>query len=301
MATTFHDGELNVQRQAGVQHMASRVGRGIRDSIPLDWADFLREQNMAGVASIDGAGQVWASVLIGEPGFIDPLDGETVQFNTRPIKGDPLEKNLIQSHPMGLLVINLAERQRMRVNGHVNWTAERELQLTVEQVFGNCPKYIQARLPERASYSLVTPDIAIHSARLTPIQQGWITQADTFFIASAHAESGADISHRGGNPGFVHVVSDSLLEFPDYSGNMMFNTLGNLTANPNAGLLFMGFEQGYTLQLTGQATIHWDDARKAAFPGAERVIAYQVREVVEIAQAIPVRFRLLERSRHNPA
>ncbi len=300
MATPFHDGELSIQRQAGVQHMASRVGRGIRDSLPPDLTEFLREQFLAGVASIDNDGHVWASVLIGAPGFLNPLDSQTVQIDAKPLNGDPLAHNLSDGKPLGLLAINFAERQRMRLNGKVQYSAAGVLQLTLEQVFGNCPKYIQSRQPDAILNAANASVAAQRRSLLSAGQQQRIGQADTFFIASAHPESGVDSSHRGGNPGFIHILSDRLLEFPDYSGNMMFNTLGNLALNPDAGLVFIDFEHGGTLQLSGHAVIHWDKAHKAAFPGAERVIAYQVREVVEIAQAIPMHFQLLERSRHNP-
>jgi predicted pyridoxine 5'-phosphate oxidase superfamily flavin-nucleotide-binding protein len=75
-------------------------------------------------------------------------------------------------------------------------------------------------------------------------QQRLIREADTFFIASSHRDGGADASHRGGNPGFVHVLNETKLIWPDYSGNGMFQTLGNLAIDPRAGLLFMDFESG---------------------------------------------------------
>ncbi|MGR5960328.1 pyridoxamine 5'-phosphate oxidase family protein [Bacillus cereus] len=69
-------------------------------------------------------------------------------------------------------------------------------------------------------------------------QQNWISESDTFIIASASSEGKMDISHRGGMPGFVHVINEKTIIFPDYSGNMLFNTLGNIVQNPNVGLLF---------------------------------------------------------------
>ena len=82
--------------------------------------------------------------------------------------------------------------------------------------------------------------------------------ADTFFVASAHPRRGTDVSHRGGDPGFVRMLDDHTLRVPDYAGNSMFNTLGNLHVNPRAGLLFVDFDRWRTLQLTGTATIRFD-------------------------------------------
>lgn len=93
---------------------------------------------------------------------------------------------------------------------------------------------------------------------LTERQQDWITAADTFFIGSAHVQAGTDASHRGGNPGFVQVHDSRTLRWPDYAGNNLFNTLGNLNVEARAGLLFLDFEHGHTLQLTGSATVSWE-------------------------------------------
>ena len=120
-------------------------------------------------------------------------------------------------------------------------------------------------------------------------------------MASAHSEGGADASHRGGNPGFVRFLGENALEFLDYSGNTMFNTLGNIAANPSAGPLFLDFEGGGTVQLTGKAQIIWDARRAARFAGAERVVEYRGREVIETRGAVPLRWRFEGYSPFNPA
>jgi uncharacterized protein len=132
-------------------------------------------------------------------------------------------------------------------------------------------------------------------------QQRLIRQADTFFIASHHPEGGTDASHRGGHPGFVSVLNDDRLVWPDYAGNTMFQTLGNISVNPHAGLLFIDFERGRTLQLTGRASILWDRKRTAEFAGAERLVEFDVDEVVEIAGAHSLEWRFLDYSPENPA
>ncbi|MGE3914031.1 MAG: pyridoxamine 5'-phosphate oxidase family protein, partial [Chloroflexota bacterium] len=136
---------------------------------------------------------------------------------------------------------------------------------------------------------------------LTADQRQWIERVDTVFIASAHPEGGADASHRGGRPGFVRVQDDGRLLFPDYGGNTMFNTLGNILANPSAALLLVDFEIGATLQLTGQADVIWDAEQIAEFVGAERLVAFDIDEVIEIVGASPLRSRLVSYSPYNPA
>ena len=120
--------------------------------------------------------------------------------------------------------------------------------------------------------------------------QRLIALAETFFIATDHPESGAAISHRGGNPGFVRVAGSRRLAIPDYAGNNLFNTLGNIAANPRVGLLFIGFESGRTLQLSGRATIDWDSARATTLAGAARVVDFELDEAIDNPHGFALRY-----------
>ena len=131
-------------------------------------------------------------------------------------------------------------------------------------------------------------------------QQRWIREADTFFIATHHPEGGADASHRGGRPGFVNVLNDHRLVWPDYSGNTMFQSLGNIAVNPQAGLLFIDFKTGRSLQLTGSARILCDQERTSEFSGAERLVEFEVDEVIDTAGAHSLEWRFLDHSPENP-
>ncbi|MBW4420380.1 MAG: pyridoxamine 5'-phosphate oxidase family protein [Myxacorys californica WJT36-NPBG1] len=116
---------------------------------------------------------------------------------------------------------------------------------------------------------------------MTDADRDAIAQTDTFFIASTHSQQGADVSHRGGYPGFVQVIGAATLMFPDYAGNIMFQTLGNLSINPNAGLLLIDFEQGQTLQLSGQARILWDAEQLNRCAPAQRLIEFSIEQIRE--------------------
>lgn len=291
-----------MQEHAGVRPMAERVGNSIRPTILPAAREFLEEQPMVVVGAVDADGRVWASLLAGEPGFVRALDERTVKIDATPYPGDPLAEALQGADTkIGMIAIDLATRRRIRLNGE----AERRpdgIYVRTQQVYANCPKYIQARELETggAEPGLRVGD-ALRSRGLTDEQRRLVSNADTFFIASAHPEGGADASHRGGNPGFVHFLGENVLEFPDYSGNTMFNTLGNIAVNPSAGLLFLDFEGGGTLQLTGEARIVWDAQRAARFAGAERVIGFRVGEAVESRGAVPLRWRFESYSPFNPA
>ena len=187
----------------------------------------------------------------------------------------------------------------MRVNGQGSIGANNYIKVHTEQVYANCPKYIQARQWEIDEATSVVPTVQQSNA-LNAAQQTWVQQADTFFIGSFHPEGGADASHRGGNPGFVKVLDEKTLLWPDYIGNNMFNTLGNIAAYPNAGLLFMDFKQGATLQLTGSAQIVWDTERMEKLPGAQRLVEFSVARAVETRSAQALRWQFSDYSPYNP-
>ena len=298
---SYHEGELEVQGRAGVREMAARIGRGIGSTVPPVARHFLASQRFAVLSAADEGGLVWATPLTGRPGFVSAPGESLVRVDARPGAGDPLRDSLREGSAVGLLVIDLARRMRMRVNGTLSEVTKSGFELETREVYSNCPKYIQARVPEAgAPAPRVEGTAPIRSSGLTPGQQRLIAGADTFFVASVHPERGADASHRGGPPGFVRVHDEARISWPDYSGNTMFNTLGNLSVNPAAGLLFVDFERGATLQLTGRARINWDAARAAEFAGAERVVEFDVREAVETAGAVSLRWCFKEYSPFNP-
>jgi predicted pyridoxine 5'-phosphate oxidase superfamily flavin-nucleotide-binding protein len=158
--------------------------------------------------------------------------------------------------------------------------------------------------------------------RLDMAARAMIAAADTFFVASrsrpegdpeensvagtaantvastvAHSarNAGADISHRGGKPGFVHVHADADagtddLWIPDFPGNGYFNTLGNLLGEPRAALLFIDFTTGTVLHLQGLAEIHWHPQAINAQEGAERFWRFRVQRGWRLEAALALRW-----------
>jgi uncharacterized protein len=300
MTSNYHEGEITVQAMAGVQEMASRLGKSIGPMIPPAAQEFLCSQPLAVVSSIDRKNRVWASPLTGKPGFMRVIDEKNVHIKAFPTQGDPLHENLKFNHQIGVLIIEPATRRRMRLNGEAELLSDSTLHIKIVQVYSNCPKYIQARQSEYRDLQTGIDQSIKHNTSLTQEQQQWIQEVDTLFIASSHAEGGADASHRGGNPGFVQVLNENILLLPDYSGNNMFQTLGNIVANPKAGLLFMDFEKGNTLQLAGEARIIWDRKRVQELAGAERLVEFKIDEVIERKNVIPLRWSFMSYSPFNP-
>lgn len=293
----YHRGHRAVQREAGVLDRADHAGRAVRTSIPDVAARFLAERPVLFLGADDGGGRLWATSLTGEPGFLRVVDPGTLVIGARPPAVDPLAGALAGPTPVGMIAVDGGTRRRMRVNG----TAHPEgdgLVVRVDRVFANCPKYIQQRLPEPGPAG--TPRVTGRGAALTAGQRELVRAADTFFVTTASGEGGVETSHRGGNPGFVRVTSPTELEWPDYAGNAMFLTLGNLALRPAAGLLFPDWGTGAALHVSGRARVETSPERVAAHPGAERVVLFTATDVVEVAGLSPLRWSAPGYSRFNP-
>jgi uncharacterized protein len=304
-ATTspFHDGEIAVQERCGVREPIERVGRAvIRRVMPPEHQELFARLPAVFVGSVDTADRPWASVLVGRPGFAHADDERTLRIDASPTRGDPLGVALGMGIPVGLLGIELATRRRNRMNGTVIAIDDDGFAVTVDQSFGNCPQYIQARHGAwRRDPSTFGAPHAIEpiDARLDGAARRIVERADTFFIASAardargHAgPAGVDVSHRGGKAGFVRITTrepggPSVLVIPDFRGNYLFNTLGNVVANPRAGLVFLDFESGDVLQLTGRAEIVWDGAELESFAGAHRLLVVTLENGIRHVDVLP--------------
>lgn len=277
----YHEGELEVQRRAGVAANAERVGRIIRREIPEVAQAFAAERRFVILGAADLEGRVWATILHGEQGFLSVPADDRLRIDARPGRGDPLASAFDDEADVGVLIIDPPTRRRMRVNGRVRPVGAHSLEVATREVYSNCPKYIH---PREVPLGFGEDDrdlVADRGTALTSAQARALGQADTLFLASRHPVAGADVSHRGGAPGFVRVTAAGRVLIPDYAGNMMFNTLGNLAADPRAGVLLVDFESGGTLQLSGRAEIIWSGAELSAFPGAQRLVEFSVDAVVQ--------------------
>ncbi|KAF1047527.1 pyridoxamine 5'-phosphate oxidase family protein [Xylophilus sp.] len=273
----FHAGEVAAQRRAGTHAVAQRMAGMVRDAMPPQHQDFFAQLPFVVLAARDGGGQPWATLRCGAPGFVRACDARTLAIAAPAVPHEPIAPaDLAPGAQAGLLGIELPTRRRNRANGRVLASGAGRLVLGVEQSFGNCPKYIAARLPvPRPAPAGDAPPDDMHGGLDEPAR-ALVRGADTFFIASA-APHGVDASHRGGAPGFARVEeAGRLLVVPDYAGNGLFNTLGNLLVDPRAGLLFIDFAGGGLLYVAAQAEIGWE-------AGAQR----QLRLRVARARRVP--------------
>ena len=153
-----------------------------------------------------------------------------------------------------ILAIDYVDKLRIRVNGKGRFRDGR-LHLEVEESFGNCNLYIsrpETDLIAREAFARVTSNAA-GGVRLTSAERDRIQGAHRFIMATA-SPRGADVSHRGGEAGFVQA-GERELTFPDYPGNNMFATVGNLLEDGRCALLFPALGEGRSLQVPGRAQI----------------------------------------------
>lgn len=317
----FHHGEEVAQRRAGVDPKELLWARDfVRPFMPDQHRRFFSAQPFAVLATRDSRGLTWATVLASDKltpvdhsgsssstgddgrGLITSPDPHTLVFSRGLDVGDPAAEGVVPGADVGLLGIELSTRRRNRLSATVAAPdgGVDGFKLVVRQSFGNCPKHIRERSWHAAPPGAAPPSPPERMSELTDKLQQWIAQADTFFIATGyrddssgadHPSFGMDASHRGGEPGFVRAVDPRVVEFGDFNGNNLFNTLGNIELDPRCGVTFVDFEQGSILQLSCHAEIDWDATIAAErFPGAERIVRFHVDDVVVRRHTLPIRW-----------
>ncbi|MEY9930632.1 putative pyridoxine 5'-phosphate oxidase superfamily flavin-nucleotide-binding protein [Catenulispora sp. GP43] len=260
--TGFHAGELAVQRAAGVADEASRLSPMLAPArFSAGFANFLAQRTFVVLAGTDTDDRLWASPLAGPPGFVQVSSPTQVTLHATPAAGDPLH-DIRPGRKVAMTAIEFAARRRVRINGTLSHadtgTGTDILRIAADQAYGNCPQYITPRLltPTDATENPGPRGVIRRDTALSAEDVALIRAADTFFLGTRHAGRGTDVSHRGGPAGFVRVDGQALW-WPDYPGNNLFNSLGNLAVDPTAALLFFDFASGATLQLSGTAETLW--------------------------------------------
>lgn len=291
----FHAGEVALQTRVGNRAKMAEIGpRMIQDHLPERHRELLTHLPFVLVGFVDAEGRPGIEWLSGRPGFARALDEHRIRI-------DRDERRFEPGEPIGLLAIQPHTRRRNRANGIVLESDDRGFTMGVEQAFGNCPKYIQ---PWGVSYdpSVLRPSPVHHGSRLGPEGTRLLQSADMLFMATAHpaagrsgaAMHGVDVSHRGGPPGFVRVLSGNevdTLELPDYVGNGAFNTLGNLEVNPVVALTRLDPETQELLTVSGSTSLR-EDVALATRPGQTgRVLQIMVERVTRTTHAVPLRWR----------
>jgi len=137
-------------------------------------------------------------------------------------------------------------------------------------------------------------------AALTDDDRAFIARCPMFFLATADADGHPDCSYKGGLPGFVRTLDPATLALPDYDGNGMYRSWGNVVANPHVGLLFLDFESPKRLRVNGTATVHSDDPLLAEFPGAVFIVRVTATRIFPNCPRYIHKMKLVEHSVYAP-
>lgn len=299
-ASAWHAGELAIQRQAGVVAQVHALGHQyIRTFMPEQHREFFPLLPFVLLAAVDPAGDVWATMRAGLPGFLGAPDAQHLSVAALREPLDPADVGMEDGNAIGLLGMDPMTRRRNRLNGIIRRSpGEEGFSIEVGQSFGACPRYITNRscVPTRPA-GQPSPQAAYAIDTLDDKARRMIRSADSLFVASyiegkdsRDGQRQVDVSHRGGKPGFVRIDADGGLTVPEFNGNFFFNTLGNFVLNPRAGLLFVDYATGDMLQMTGVVEVILDSPEIAAFQGAERLWRFMPSKVVHRPEGLPLRW-----------
>lgn len=290
----FHPDERRAQALAQFDITSAPI----RAAMPEQHRTFFAGLPYLLASTIDDEGWPLATLFTGPPGFVSSPDDTHLRINAPRRQDDPALNAMFSGKEIGILGIDFSNRRRNRANGRIGRMDKNRIEIAVDQSFGNCPKYIQIR--EIYPMDSATPPAAREDlAQLDDEARALIHRADTLFVAShaysEKAQGGADISHRGGQSGFVKIDGNRLW-IPDFVGNKFMNTLGNLLAKPRAALLFPDFDTGDILHLQGTTEIVWQPETIKGPEGAQRYWCVDVQRAWRFRQALPWRGRNVEYS-----
>jgi len=297
--TVFHPDVFHPdERRAQALAQFEIVSAPIRSAMPEQHREFFAALPYVLASTLDEHGWPVATLLTGPRGFISAPDATHLRINAPRRQDDPALAAMHSGREIGLLGIDFSNRRRNRANGRIGRMDKNRIEIAVDQSFGNCPKYIQIRELVDCAQPGPLP-VREDLTALDDNARKLIGSADTFFVAThAHSDTpqgGADVSHRGGQPGFVRMDSNRLW-IPDFTGNKFMNTLGNLLAQPRAALLFPDFDTGDILHLQGTTEILWQPDALNGPAGAERYWCVELTRAWRFRAALPWRGRHVQYS-----
>ncbi|KAI9878708.1 MAG: hypothetical protein M1830_010752 [Pleopsidium flavum] len=294
-------------------------------------AYMLQYSPLLALGTLDKEGKPWTTIWGGEPGFSRPIAHSIIGIKTLvDRKNDPVVETLLGASDDGEVIreeskgrmvsglaIDLASRRRVKLagrmvagalgqlggEGEVDESAKGEMQLVVkiEQSLGNCPKYLNSK---HIYPSLPEPKLISSTPHLPQQAIDLLSKSDLFFISSSNRESDMDTNYRGGPPGFVRVLNNdsngTAIVYPEYSGNRLYQTLGNLQTTPQAGLVFPDLDTGDVLYVTGTTEILVGKDAATLLPRSNLAVKVTITASRFVEKGLAFRGHNGERSPYNP-
>jgi len=289
-------------------------------------AYLLQRGPLLAIGTLDTQSRPWTTLWGGSAGFSEPLGGGFIGTRTlvdgkndpvvQALVGDAKDGEMLQPKDGGKMVsgltIDLMTRKRVKIAGNMvagtvrevdvevdgeAGTKQNQIQLVtkIDQSLGNCPKYLNQYEIHPA---LVKSRLVSQGPTLSDEGRALISRSDMFFLTTSTED--ADTNHRGGPPGFVRVISSAEIIFPEYSGNRLYQSLGNLQINPKIGITFPDYESGDVLYITGTTTILVNADAAALLPGSNLAVKIKIQEARFVAGGLPFRGVRKVPSPYNP-
>jgi predicted pyridoxine 5'-phosphate oxidase superfamily flavin-nucleotide-binding protein len=332
----WHPGERSIRHKLGFDqdYASNMMYTHISGDLPDQHIEFHTTRlPFLPVTTLDSEGRPWGSILAGQDGqtgFISYPKYTTLHIDAGVWEGDPLLDNaklFTRKNDRSMLIagigIEFSTRRRNKLAGYVtslslNDDHQLSLDLRVNEAIGNCPKYINVRslLPHPST----RPHIAHRNLHLEPTDTlpdeiiSFVHAADTVFLGTSYVALPGDsikfpshlgMNQRGGLPGFIRVSPSTkrTIVLPDFSGNRIMTSLGNIEATPFASMTFIDFVTGDVLYLTGKAQNLIGDEAKAVMPLQNALTMLDVTGYTLVKDALPVRQEAgseVQRSPYSP-
>ncbi|KAM0707456.1 hypothetical protein Q7P35_004101 [Cladosporium inversicolor] len=324
---SWHEGELAMAEAMHVPDMDNPTFPSLSPQL----ANHARIAPLIAIGTLDKQGRPWTTLWGGEKGISQPIAQGVLGIRSQVVRQyDPVVEELVGKEGDGTVVreegvgrmvsgltIDLETRKRTKLYGRMvagalsmredeatetqQHVAEVQLVLKIEQSLGNCPKYLNKKHIEPAESN---PELVSDSPQLPQQALDLLSKADLFFLSSANHDQDMDTNHRGGPAGFVRVISNdpsgAVLCYPEYSGNRLYQTLGNLKTNPVVGLCVPDFDTGDMLYLTGTTEILIGPAAAKTLPRSNLAVKITTTAARFVATALPFRGVPGELSPYNP-
>ncbi|PGH08228.1 hypothetical protein GX51_01382 [Blastomyces parvus] len=297
-------------------------------------AYLIQKSPLIALGITDNQGRPWTTIWGGEAGIAGPVAESLIGIRNfvdktydpvvETLYGGKVNGEVVKEEGKGRLMsglsLDLETRKRVKLMGRMvagnlagleatdpdkkgnepPHAGQAQLVVKIEQSLGNCPKYINRK---QVTPVVPNPKLIADSPQLPPGAIELLGQVDTLFLSSAYEES-MSTNIRGGPPGFVRVVSNDIngavIAYPEYSGNRLYQTLGNLQMTPLAGYVFPGFENGNVLYLTGKTEILVGKAAAALLPRSNLAVKITVTSARYVENGLAFRGQPGQPSPYNP-
>ncbi|TLD31383.1 hypothetical protein PspLS_02385 [Pyricularia sp. CBS 133598] len=324
--TQWSEGELAVQDLLRVPARPNPTAHGL----PIHYVGRVQAAPLVAVGALDADAQPWTSIWAGEPGFVRAIAPDVVGMRSLVDKAhDPVAGVLFgdladgevysdpnatgSGRPMSALAIDLETRDRVKVAGRLvagvrsagagGKVGDVQLAMAVTESIGNCPKYlnkkgIRLHVPEPELVSDALP-LPAHALEI-------LERADMFFMSTSDGRGDMDTNHRGGPPGLLRVVSNGeddagvVLAYPEFSGNRLYSSLGNLHVNDKVGITIPDFGTGDAMYLTGTARLLVGETAARLLPRTKVAVRIEVMAAKVVKDGLPFRGEAGEFSPYNP-